>query len=49
MGVATFETREALPADVRDSLPSVELLQNEFVRALAKQAHPNAKLHGNEH
>jgi predicted nuclease of restriction endonuclease-like (RecB) superfamily len=36
-----LETREALPADVRDSLPSMELLQNEFVRALAKQAHPN--------
>src|SRR5262249_25425383 len=37
MGIATFETREALPADVRDSLPSVELLQHEFARALGQR------------
>lgn len=37
MGIATFETREALPADVRESLPTVEQLQGEYARALAKQ------------
>jgi predicted nuclease of restriction endonuclease-like (RecB) superfamily len=37
MGVATFETREALPAEVRESLPTVEQLQGEYTRALGKQ------------